>query len=85
MPSYVDQLSQRRGLRGVLEDALILLTEDTVLNGRCQRPTFVSERATTQIFGRVCSVQVIVLRRCLVCLTVSPVVLPTWMRVVICN
>ena len=53
MPSYVDQLSQRRGPRGVLEDALILLTKDTVLHSRCQRPTFVSERATTKEFGRV--------------------------------
>ena len=53
MPSYVDQLSQRRGQRGVLEDALILLTKDTVLHGRCQRPTFVSEQATSKEFGRV--------------------------------
>ena len=53
MPSYVEQQSQRQGLRGVLEDALILLTKDTVLHGRCQRPTCVSERATTKEFGRV--------------------------------
>ena len=53
MPSYVDQLFQRQGPRGVLKDALILLTKDTVLYGRCQRPTFVSERATTKAFGRV--------------------------------
>ena len=53
MPSYVDLRFQRRGLRGVLEDALILLTKDTVLHGRCQRPTLVSEWATTKEFGRV--------------------------------
>ena len=53
MPSYVDQLFQPRGPRGVLEDALILPTKDTVLHGRCQHPTFVSERATTKDFGRV--------------------------------
>ena len=53
MPLYIDQPSQRRGQRGVLEDALILLTNDTVLHGRCHRPTFVSERATTNEFGRV--------------------------------
>ena len=53
MPSYVDQLSQRWGKRGVLEDALILLTKDTGLDGRYQRPSFVSERATIMEFGRV--------------------------------
>ena len=53
MSSYVDLWFQRRGPRRVLEDALILLTKDTVLHGRCQRPTFVSERATTKEFGRV--------------------------------
>ena len=53
MPSYVDLRFQRRGLRGVLEDALILLTKDKVLHGRCQRLTFVSERAITKEFGRV--------------------------------
>ena len=53
MPSYVDLRFQRRGPRGVLEDALILLTKDSVFHGRCQRPTFVSERATTKEFGRV--------------------------------
>ena len=53
MPSYDDLRFQHRGPRGVLEDALILLTKDTLLHGRCQRPTFVSERATTKEFGRV--------------------------------
>ena len=53
MPSYVDLWFQRRGPRGVLEDALILLTKDTVLYGRCQHPTLVRERATTKEFGRV--------------------------------
>ena len=53
MPSYVDQLSQRRGPSGVLETALILLTKDIVLHDRYQRATFVSERATTKEFGRV--------------------------------
>ena len=53
MPSYVDLRFQSRGLRGVLEDALILLTKDIVLHGRCQRPPFVSKRATTKEFGRV--------------------------------
>ena len=52
MPSYVDQLSQRRGPEGGLEDTLILLTKDPVLHDRCQRPTFVSERATSKEFGR---------------------------------
>ena len=41
------------GPKGVLEYACILLTKDTVLHGRCQRPTFVSKRATTKEFGRV--------------------------------
>ena len=53
MPSYVDLRFQRRGPRGVLEDALILLTKDIVLHGRCQRSTFVREHATTKEFGRV--------------------------------
>ena len=53
MPSYVDLRFQSRGPRGVLEDALILLRKDTVLHGRCQRPTFVSKRVTTKEFGRV--------------------------------
>ena len=53
MPSDADLGSQRRCPTGVLEDALVLLTKDTVLHGRCQRPTFVSEWATTKEFGRV--------------------------------
>ena len=53
MPSYVDPRFQCRGPSEVLQDALILLTKDTVLHGRCQRPTFVSEQATTKEFGRV--------------------------------
>ena len=53
MPSYVDLRFQPRGLRGVLEHVFILLTKDTVLHGRCQRPTFVSKQATTKEFGRV--------------------------------
>ena len=48
MPLYVDLRFQRRGPRGVLEHSCILLTKDTVLHGRCQRPTFVSKRATTE-------------------------------------
>ena len=53
MSSYVVLRFQRRGPRGVLEDALVLLTKDTVFHGRCQRPTFVSEWATAKEFGRV--------------------------------
>ena len=53
MPSYVDPRFQSRGPSGVLVDALVLLTKDTLLHGRCQHPTFVSERATSKEFDSV--------------------------------
>ena len=40
MPSFGDLRSQRRGRRGMLDPHCFLLTKDTVLHGRCQRPFF---------------------------------------------